>query len=86
MALNADEKKLLEELNARANEPDEDDDFEIEVYDTSAGKGARIPYKKGKNWLHATFGIGQPDAPEAPEEPQEPEKPAKGGAYFGGRK
>jgi uncharacterized membrane protein YgcG len=64
MALNNDEKKLLEELTARASAPDEDDDFEIEVYDTTAGKGARIPYGKGKNWLHEVFGIGE--APAAP--------------------
>ena len=52
--LNDDERKLLEELTARANAPDEDDDFEIEVYDTTAGKGARIPFKRGKSWLFDT--------------------------------
>lgn len=62
MGLNADEKKLLEELQARAAAPDEDDDFEIEVYDTQAGKGARIPYKKGASWLHQVFGIGEAPA------------------------
>jgi len=61
--LNDDERKLLAELQARDAEPDEDTDFEIEVYDTSAGKGARIPYSKGKGWLHEVFGIG--DAPAA---------------------
>lgn len=65
MALNADEKKLLEELTARANAPEEDDDFEIEVYDTAANKGARIPFRKGKGWLFETFGIG--DAPASSE-------------------
>jgi uncharacterized membrane protein YgcG len=64
MALNPDEQKLLQELQDRANKPDEDDDFEIEVYDTTAGKGARIPYGKGKDWLHTVFGIGE--APAAP--------------------
>jgi hypothetical protein len=63
VALNADEKKLLAELQAREAEPDADDDFEIEVYDTTAGKGARLPYSKGKGWLHSVFGIG--DAPAA---------------------
>lgn len=62
-ALNEDEKKLLAELTDRANAPDEDDDFEIEVYDTTAGKGARIPYRKGKSWLHSAFGIGEAPAP-----------------------
>ena len=61
--LNDDERKLLEELTARANEPDADDDFEIEVYDTTAGKGARIPFSRGKSWLFDTFGIGDAPAP-----------------------
>ncbi len=94
MALNEDEKKLLAELNARAAEPDDDDDFEIEVYDTTQGKGARIPYGKGKRWLHQTFGIG--DAPAAPEggdggdggagegaPPAGPARKKSGGSYFG---
>ena len=87
--LNDDEKKLLEELTARANEPDADDDFEIEVYDTSAGKGARIPFSKGKSWLFDTFGIGE--SPAAPEGGGEggaggdapPAGPAGGKGYFG---
>lgn len=87
--LNDDEKKLLDELTARANEPDADDDFEIEVYDTSAGKGARIPFSKGKNWLFDTFGIGE--APAAPEGGGDggaggdapPAGPAGGKGYFG---
>lgn len=59
MALSDDEKRLLEELTAKANAPD---DFEIEVYDTQAGKGARIPFSQGKNWLFSTFGIGEAPA------------------------
>ena len=90
MALNDDEKKLLEELQQRAAAPDEDDDFEIEVYDTNAGKGARIPFKQGKSWLHETFGIGQAPAPAAGgEEPTEEEPPAKSArqnTYFGRKK
>lgn len=95
MGLNADEKKLLEELSARASEPDADDDYEIEIYDTSAGKGARVPYRTGKGWLHSVFGIGTPDAPATGEGGTgEGEGSgeggkgagkggAKGGAYFG---
>lgn len=64
MALSDDEKKLLSELQAREAEPDADDNFEIEVYDTAAGKGARLPFKQGRSWLHANFGIG--DAPAVP--------------------
>lgn len=84
MALNADEKKLLEELNARAAAPDDDDDFEIEVYDTTAGKGARIPYRKGSSWLHSTFGIGEPPAAgEAPPAGDTPPAGEEKQAYFG---
>lgn len=77
--LNDDEKKLLDELTARAAAPDEDNDFEIEVYDTSAGKGARIPFSKGKSWLFDTFGIGEAPEPAAPT----PGSGAEGGAPNG---
>ena len=68
MGLSADEKKLLEELTARSKEPDVDESFEIEVYDTNAGKGARIPFSKGKSWLFDTFGIGEAPAAAAGED------------------
>jgi hypothetical protein len=97
MALNADELKLLAELQAREAEPDDDEDFEVEIYDTNAGKGARIPYSKGKSFLHEVFGIGQ--APAAPggaagddggsgegAPPAGPPSRKTGGTYFGGRK
>lgn len=94
--LNDDERKLLEELTARANEPDADDDFEIEVYDTTAGKGARIPFSRGKSWLFDTFGIGDApaaegagegggagkDAPPAGTPKPAAKKTAAGGGYF----
>ncbi len=60
MGLNADEKKLLEELTRRSQEPDADD-FEIEIWD--GGKGARVPFSQGSKWLFDNFGIGS--APEA---------------------
>lgn len=61
--LSDDEQKLLDELTARAAAPDEDDQFEIEIYDTNAGRGARIPFKQGKGWLFDQFGIGDAPAP-----------------------
>lgn len=61
--LNEDERKLMAELQARDAAPDDDDQFEIEIYDTSAGKGARIPFAKGRGWLHDVFGIGDAPAP-----------------------
>jgi len=85
VALNADEKKLLEELTARANEPDEDSDFEIEVYDTTAGKGARIPYSKGKDWLHSVFGIGDSPAAAGGEGGPGGDAPAAGAGGEGGK-
>lgn len=67
--LSADEQRLMEELNARAAAPDEDDNFEIEIYDTEKNRGARIPFKRGKGWLFDTFGIGE--APASTEGGQE---------------
>lgn len=69
--LTADERKLLEELTAREAEPDEDD-YEIEIYDTAKGKGARLPVSQGKKFLFDNFGIG-----EDPNPPADPK--AKGG-------
>lgn len=60
MALTADEQKLLDELTARAAEPDAADDFEIEIF--SGDRGARIPFSKGQKWLLDNFGIGEPPA------------------------
>jgi hypothetical protein len=95
VALNDDEKRLLAELQQRMNEPDEDDDYEVEVYDTTAGKGARVPYKAAKGWLHDVFGIGTPAAAPGDgggdggtgDEGAPPAGPAKGkgksAGYFG---
>lgn len=62
MGLTADEKKLLDQLSAKANEPDHED-FEIEIFD--GAKGARVPFSQGAKWLFETFGIGEPPAPAA---------------------
>lgn len=84
--LTDDERKLLDELTARANEPDAED-FEIEVYDTTAGRGARLPVSQARKWLYDNLGIG--DAPEGakPDEgkdksKKDPEPPPRAG-YFG---
>lgn len=65
MGLSDDERNLLEKLMAKDKEDDPDDKFEIEIYDTKSGHGARVPYKHGRDWLYKNFGIGQ--APKAPE-------------------
>lgn len=65
--LTDDEKKLLAELQEREAAPDVDDDFEIEIYDTKAQRGARIPFSKGKKWLFESFGVGEAPEPAAAE-------------------
>lgn len=62
MALSDEEKKTLEALTRKANEPDEDD-FDIEIWDET-GAGAKVPYRKGRSWLQR-FGIDLPDVPPA---------------------
>lgn len=82
MALTADEKKLLEDLTKKSQEEDPDETFEIEVYDTANGRGARIPYSQGKQWLWENLGLGS--NPNPPAEPGEGDKSStvKTG-YFG---
>jgi hypothetical protein len=82
MALTEDEKKLLADLSKKAEEPDADDDFEIEVYDTTAGRGARIPFKRGKNWLYDNFGIGDNPNPETEKEETKDEVKKTPAGYF----
>jgi len=62
MGLTPDEQKLLDELTARAAEPDAAD-FEVEIF--SGDKGARIPLAHAKGWLYKEFGIGEPPTPPA---------------------
>jgi hypothetical protein len=88
--LTDDEQKLLDELTARANEPDAADDYEVEVYDTGAGKGARLPISQAKSWLYENFGIGEPPAQPAADEPGKAKGTKQDGAaaqqrqgYFG---
>jgi hypothetical protein len=64
MALSDDEKKLLAELTEKSKEQDPDEAFEIEVYDTGNGRGARLPFSHGKKWLWENFGIGTDPNPE----------------------
>ena len=54
MGLSPEEKEQLAALQAKENEPDPADDFEIEIGE--GGKYARLPYSKGKSWL-GQFGI-----------------------------
>jgi hypothetical protein len=56
MALSDEEKATLVALQAKENEPEAIDDFEIELY-TPEGHGARVPYAKGRGYLQQHFGI-----------------------------
>jgi hypothetical protein len=89
--LSDDQEKQLNDLLAMREAPDDDDDFEIEIYDGS--KGARVPYRKGKSFLSQHFGIDleAPPAESAPpadagggKAPKKSEKtPAVSSRYFG---
>ena len=90
--LTKEEQALLDELTQRASEPDADDDFEIEVYDTSAGRGARVPFSKASKWLFDNFGIGDPppaessaagDPPAGKKNAKDPDAAAGRAGYFG---
>lgn len=94
MALNADEKKLLSELMERDKEPEDDEAFEVEIYDTTKGRGARVPYKQAKGWLHETLGLGSAPPASPPTGEGGPagadqgtapksEPGSAGGGYFG---
>jgi hypothetical protein len=56
----AELQKAMEELQ---NEPDEDDEYEIEIY-SPKGHGARLPYRKGKGFLAEHFGIDADSLPK----------------------
>jgi hypothetical protein len=82
--LTDDEQKLLEDLTKKAQEEDPDEKFEIEIYDTNQGRGARVPYSHGKKWLYDNFGLGENPNPskEGEGEGDGKDKTVKVG-YFG---
>lgn len=68
MGLTDDEKATLAALQAKENEPDDDDMGEVEVWDKD-GNGARLKHKHGKAWLIAHGFV--PDDTQPPEDPPE---------------
>ncbi len=88
--LTPDQQKMLDELTELSKAPDADD-FEVEVYDTGKGRGARIPYSQARDWLRTELGIGQePDGATDAEPDEKTGKAGKGGeggqvreGYFG---
>lgn len=88
--LTAEEKKLLEDLTARANEPDEEEDFEVWVKNDK-GHETRVPGRRAAGWLKENFGITLHDEPaateeEATEEEEETPKDKKPQTDFFGRR
>jgi hypothetical protein len=83
MALTADEKKLLDELTEKSKTEDPDEDFEIEVYDTAKGRGARVPFRQGKKWLFENLGLGDDPNPKPEGEGKEGDGKDKKVGYFG---
>lgn len=83
MALTPDEQKLLDELTEKSKTESPDESFEIEVYDTANGRGARVPFSHGKEWLWKNLGLGSDPNPPDPKEGDKGDgKDAKVG-YFG---
>jgi hypothetical protein len=81
VGLSKEEKEQLDLLTKKANEPDEDDRYEIEI--GSGDRYARVPYHKGRSYLQEHFGIDlDPNAGE--EDPNA--DPAKEGESGPGKK
>lgn len=73
--------KQLRELEQLRDSPDPADDFDIEIWDDS-GKGARVPYSKGRPWVQRIFGIDlDEDKPE--DEAGDESKPEQDGKPAG---
>lgn len=64
MSTKAERRAELEAQMAELdNEPDDDEEFEIEIYGPE-GHGARLPYRKGKTYLQQHFGIDADSLPK----------------------
>jgi hypothetical protein len=82
MGLSDEEKATLEALTAKSKEPDDDDNFEIEIYDGQ--RGARVPYRKGRGYLQEHFGIDlDPDPGKASDDGKSGSKGGKGKSQEG---
>ncbi len=64
-----------------------DAELQVEIWDES-GRGARLPYAKGRSWLAKTFGIDADELkPQDEEQAPEDGEPGKvRPAYFGGKR
>jgi hypothetical protein len=76
MALTEDEKATLAALQAKENEPDDDDNEPVEVWDKD-GNGARLSHKHGKKWL-IDHGFIPDDTPPPNNDDDDDDKTPKG--------
>jgi hypothetical protein len=63
--LTPEQEKQLADLAALRDAPDDDSEFEIEIWNEK-GQGARVPYGKGRSWLQENFGIDLDPPPADP--------------------
>lgn len=95
MALSREEQDQLDALQRKAQEADDDDNFDVEIWDET-GAGAKVPYRKGKSWLQR-FGIDvEPPADDSSNDDKSDSKskpkndkqdrPGPAGRYFGAKK
>lgn len=73
--LNDEQAKMLAELQALAEAPDEEDEYEVWVKNEK-GQETKIPSKRASGWLKENFGISLYDEPKAEEEEVEEEDDA----------
>lgn len=95
--LTPEQKKQLEELQALADAPDEEDEYEVWVKNDK-GHETRLPSRKAAGWLRENFGIslhddepaddgGAGDGDDGGDDGDDGQDPApKGGGYFTRRK
>ncbi len=93
--LTEEQQRQLQELTALKDAPDDDSEFEVEIWNEK-GQGARIPYGKGRSWLQQNFGIDLDPPPDPdgqgpggngqpPPDPEATARPRTSGKYFGGK-
>ncbi len=84
-----DEERAIIEKHRKAKAQQQqaaDAELQVEIWDES-GRGARLPYAKGRSWLAKTFGIDADDLKPQDEDEEAPEgEPKVRPAYFGGKR
>lgn len=92
--LTAEQKRQLEELQALADAPDDEDDYEVWVKNDK-GHETRLPSRKASGWLKQNFGISlhdddepgdQGDDDQGDDDQGEADPKPGGGGYFSRRK